>query len=132
MGDLVEIGRGMEIGTKIRQLRKARAWSQAELAERLAIHMNHVSKLETGKFTPSIDLLKKMTEVFEVSADFLISDEDAADVTRIDLHNRSLMEKLKFIQELEEADQQAILNVLETYITKKKMRDLLGRAAVTG
>jgi ribosome-binding protein aMBF1 (putative translation factor) len=34
------------LGSNLRELRKARGWSQAELAERIDAHLTHVSRVE--------------------------------------------------------------------------------------
>ena len=41
----------MNIGEKIKELRKARGWSQTELGERLGIQKSAVSKYERGAIT---------------------------------------------------------------------------------
>jgi len=60
------------IGKKITTLRKSKALTQNDLAERLFVTHQAVSKWENGKSIPSIELLYEMTKLFDVSIDYLL------------------------------------------------------------
>ncbi|TFV23819.1 XRE family transcriptional regulator [Staphylococcus saprophyticus] len=62
----------MEIGLRIKEQRELRNWSQDELAEILNISRQSISKWELNKVYPSIDMLIKMSDLFDVSLDELI------------------------------------------------------------
>jgi putative transcriptional regulator len=49
---------------KLKVLRAERDWSQAELAERLAVSRQTVNALETGKYDPSLPLAFKIARLF--------------------------------------------------------------------
>lgn len=66
----------MEIGEKIRKLRTDAGMTQDELAARLLVTRTAVSKWETGKGWPGIDSLKLIADVFGVTVDSLVSEED--------------------------------------------------------
>lgn len=63
------------ISINIKKLRKENNMSQAELAEKLHISPQAVSKWETGKSLPDMLTLKSLSEIFNVSVDYLISDD---------------------------------------------------------
>ena len=67
----------MEIGNQIKQLRIRRGATQEELAERLGVTAQAVSKWERGAATPDIALLPEISAYFGVTIDelFAISDE---------------------------------------------------------
>ena len=48
----------------LKVLRAERSWSQAELAERLAVSRQTVNALETGKYDPSLPLAFKIAKLF--------------------------------------------------------------------
>lgn len=50
---------------RLRELRAARRWSQAELADRLDVSRQTVNAIETGRYDPSLPLAFKIAEVFE-------------------------------------------------------------------
>jgi transcriptional regulator with XRE-family HTH domain len=71
----------MKLHEKIKILRKEKGISQQEFANQLGIHLTHVSRLENGHYQPSLEVLKKMMEIFKVSADYLVNDDtDMCDV----------------------------------------------------
>ena len=61
-------------GPNLTRLRTQAKKTQAQLAEQLGLAAHaHVSFLESGKKLPSIDLLLRVAEVFDVSTDMLLS-----------------------------------------------------------
>ena len=67
----------MEIGNQIKQFRIRRGATQEELAERLGVTAQAVSKWERGAATPDIALLPEISAYFGVTIDelFALSDE---------------------------------------------------------
>ena len=48
----------------LRVLRAERAWSQQDLAEKLAVSRQSVNAIETGKYDPSLPLAFRIADVF--------------------------------------------------------------------
>lgn len=65
----------MILADKIITLRKKSGWSQEELAEKLGISRQSVSKWESGASIPDLDKIIKMSGLFGVSTDYLLKDE---------------------------------------------------------
>jgi len=65
----------MILADKIVKLRKQLAWSQEELAEKLNISRQSVSKWESANSIPDLNKIIKLAEIFDVSTDFLLKDE---------------------------------------------------------
>ncbi len=61
-----------EIGQRIRVLRKEKRLSQLELANRLDINMDHLSRIENGNKGMSLDLLTEFSKYFSVSTDYIL------------------------------------------------------------
>lgn len=75
----------MTISEKISVLRHKAGWSQDELAEKLNVSRQSISKWESGKALPDSDKLLLLSELFNVSTDFLLRDtEDYVAVTAPD------------------------------------------------
>ncbi len=55
----------------LRELREARGWTQAELAERLGAGTGTVGKWERGQARPRLGYLLRMVQLFEVGIDEL-------------------------------------------------------------
>lgn len=74
----------MEFGDKLKKLRSDSGLSQEELAEKIFVTRTAVSKWETKKGYPSIDSLKLIADLFGVTLDELISDDDVESKKMID------------------------------------------------
>lgn len=59
-------------GTKLRKLRKENELTQQQLADKLNVTKGTVSAYETNAKYPSIEVLIKITNVFNISADYLL------------------------------------------------------------
>ena len=114
----------MELAKKIKNFRKKKGWSQEELAKRININSAHLSRLENGKYLPSIDLLKKLSEIFEVSTDYLLSDTNE-EAKEIKIEDETLANRIKLLNSLDGKDKETIINVIDAILTKKKMFNLL-------
>ena len=64
----------MTMGEKILNMRKARGWSQEELAERVGVSRQAVSRWESGTAKPDVDKIIAICDLFGVSADYLLRD----------------------------------------------------------
>ena len=67
----------------IKKYRKLRGLTQNELADRLYVTAQNVSKWETGKSVPDLDNLCKLTNIFAVSPDRLLGYESSPAKERI-------------------------------------------------
>ncbi len=68
----------MKVFEKIKELRSKRGWSQEQMAEKLNVSRQAVTKWETGAGAPDIENLAAIAQLFGVSTDVLIFGENAA------------------------------------------------------
>lgn len=62
----------MNISERLHELRKQAGYSQEQVAEMLEISRQAVSKWESGQGKPEIDNIVKLTEIYNVSADYIL------------------------------------------------------------
>lgn len=62
---------------RVRDLRTARGWSQAELADRLAVSRQTVNAIETGRYDPSLPLAFAIARLFERAIEAIFIPETA-------------------------------------------------------
>jgi len=65
----------MEFNNKLYELRKQKGFSQEELANRLNVSRQTISKWEVGESTPDMEKLAAISDLFEVSLDELVLDK---------------------------------------------------------
>lgn len=61
---------------RLRVLRAERAWTQADLADRLEVSRQTVNALETGKYDPSLPLAFRIARVFGTTIEEVFQPED--------------------------------------------------------
>lgn len=65
----------MTLGEKIQTLRKQAGLSQEALAEQVCVTRQTISKWELDQSTPELELLVRLSDIFQVSTDYLIKPE---------------------------------------------------------
>jgi len=66
------------VNNRLRVLRAERRWSQADLAQRLAVSRQTVNAIETGKYDPSLPLAFRLARLFALPIEEIFSDNGAA------------------------------------------------------
>ena len=107
----------LNIGSKITELRKAKSWSQEQLAKKVNTSRVMIGNYERSTNTPSIDILLKIAKAFDVSIDYLVGEGQLSSYDK---------EVLKRIDEIEKLDNETknklfflIDNVIQNFKTKQ-------------
>ena len=115
----------MSLAKKIVQLRKERNLTQKELASIVGVHFSHMSRYERGISLPSIDVVKKLAQMFHVSADYLLFD-DAQAMVRANIADQELLQQFERLSRMSEREKTAVKTVLEAVILKHHLEGMLG------
>jgi transcriptional regulator with XRE-family HTH domain len=70
------------VGQKIRQIRKSRHLTQADLASRIGVTQSDLSRMENGEYKVGLDTLFRILQVFELSMSHFFEEPAAADAAR--------------------------------------------------
>lgn len=62
----------MEFNVRLKELRKEKDFSQLQIAKQLNMSKMAISHWEKGNSEPSIEQLKKLASLFDVSIDYLV------------------------------------------------------------
>ena len=65
----------MTTGEKIQNLRQQKGWSQERLGQELNLSRQSISKWESGTANPTVENLKELAKIFDVSVDSLLGNE---------------------------------------------------------
>ncbi len=93
----------MIFSEKLLNLRKKNGWSQEQLAEKLNVTRQSISKWESAQSIPDLDKILSLSKIFGVSTDYLIKDEleEAEIVPEVDMdskfHKISLADAQEFL-----------------------------------
>ena len=69
----------MTINEKLVQLRKSKGWSQEDLAEKLSVSRQTISRWENGTALPDAENLLQLSHLYDVSSDYLLNDDYEGD-----------------------------------------------------
>ena len=62
------------LGSRIKELRRARSYTQDYLSEKIGIDPKHLSRIECGKNSPSLELLFKICMVLKITPSVLFDE----------------------------------------------------------
>ena len=88
----------MTMGEKILNMRKARGWSQEELADRVGVSRQAVSRWESGSAKPDADKIIVICDLFGISADYLLRDSYSGEIGQTSFPERKESELGKFFR----------------------------------
>lgn len=64
-----------QIGLKIRQLRQSRNWSMERLGQEIGKKASSINGYEKGKNDPPLDVITKISQIFDVGLNYLLTDQ---------------------------------------------------------
>lgn len=115
-----------DFGDNLKTARTVKNISQGRLAELMGIHSTHISRYERNQTIPSVDVVKKLADILEVSADMLIygsQDEKAKDKIK----DTELLNLFTKAQGLDDQDRDTIKSMLKAFIFQKDMQKQLAQ-----
>jgi transcriptional regulator with XRE-family HTH domain len=113
----------MDLGDTLKKIREAKGLSQKELAGLLDMPQPQYSRIESGKTDPSFTTLERIAKALGISlADLFKADDIFKDANTYD---KTLMEKLKLIDELDNTEKKSLYNIIDSLIAKKRLKDNL-------
>lgn len=108
---------------RLRDLRRAKGYSQTELGKLVGLHYTHIGRYERGTARPSGSALKRLADTLDVSVDYLLEGTTNA-AARADFQDRELLRMFKDIEALPADEKLFVKKVLDALITKKKVQQL--------
>lgn len=116
----------MPLPDQIKVLRKEHGWSQADLATRVGGDAGQISRYENGKITPSVDVVVRLAEIFDVNTDYLLVDGATRRAFRPTPDE--LTDRLGDLGALTEADRAALAHILDGLLANTRIRAALHHA----
>jgi len=108
------------IGSRLRELRKERGLTQAELARQIGIQQSDLSRMEKGEYRVSLDNLFKILSVFDLDlVDFFGKQQETTAQERQPL-SREDMKILHLLRELSPGGRAEVQEFLEFKLRKER------------
>jgi transcriptional regulator with XRE-family HTH domain len=109
------------VGEKIKVLRKERGWTQGDLAEKIGVKPQNISRYEKDRVQPRESTLALFAEVFEMPVSEFTSLAVPTEFSNLD---PEIADYVRLIPTLSEKDQFVIKRVLKALINEKKVQKL--------
>lgn len=120
----------MSIGQNIKKIREDKNLTQQQIAELIHMHRSNYSKIESGQRELSIDALNKIARYFGMTIDQIVN-FDGAVPQEVTIEDKTMMEQVKMIQELEPDEKSMVFKMVDTFLTKKKFKDFFQKNIAT-
>lgn len=108
----------LDIGSKIIGLRKKLNISQSELAKRVSVSRTIIGNYERNENTPSVDILLKIANEFDVSVDFLIGEG------QLSTYDKEVLKRIDDIEGLPEEDKNHLFYLIDNLVKASKLKAL--------
>ncbi len=110
------------IGKTIKGIREEKGLTQQQIAGLVNMHRSNYSRVEAGDRDLSLDAVNKIARYFGMTIDELVNfDGNIPD--EVTIGDKSLMEQVKLIAELEPDEKNMVFKMIDTFLTKKKFKD---------
>ncbi|WP_394772660.1 helix-turn-helix domain-containing protein [Flavobacterium sp.] len=110
------------IGKNIKRIREEKGLTQQSIADLIAMHRSNYSRVETGDRELSLEAVGKIAKYFGITIDQLVNLEGEIP-QEITIEDKSLIEQVKLIQELEPEEKSMVFKMVDTFLTQKKFKD---------
>lgn len=116
----------MKISSNIKAIREAKGLSQKEVAVMLKMDASQYSKIENAKTDPTSSTLEKIAKALGVELSELFA--SSGTIKDVNSYDKTMLEKLRLIDQLEEKEKKSIFNIVDGLIAKKILKDSLSNA----
>jgi len=120
----------MGLADNIKAIREEKALKQIEVADHIGVDKSAYSKIEKGTRSLTVDELQKMAQLFNLTTDQIIN-YDGKMPKEVIIEDKTAVEQMRLIQQLEDEDKQTIFRLIDKMLTNKKFKDFFAKNAGT-
>ena len=116
----------LQIGINFKEIRVKKGLVQKEEVVTAGWQLVNYNKMEKEEGKPSVDALNKISKLFDMTVTQIINHE--SDLPQgVSIENKSVMERMKLIEQLEAENKQAIFRIIDGMLTKSKFKDFFNK-----
>lgn len=109
-------------GSRVKEMRKHRHWTQKELANRVGIRFQLLNKYEGGQHIPPAETLIKLAETLDTTVDYLLTGNP---IKEEPLASTNLFRRFKTLETLSDEDRNTVINVIDAIIAKRQVENAI-------
>ena len=120
----------MVLADNIKAIRIEKDFKQIEVANHIGVDKSAYSKIEKGTRNITVEELQKMAALFNTTMDQIVHFEGHLP-QEVTIKDKTAVEQLNLIQQLNEEDRKTIFNLIEKMLTNKKFKDFFQKNVAT-
>jgi transcriptional regulator with XRE-family HTH domain len=109
---------------RLKELRKNRGLSQAELSNLIEVHFTQVSRYERGETKPNAEAMTKLAKVLDTTTDYLMNGTTDDIVQEVGL-DKELVNRFKQVQNMPSDEKKTVLSLMDAFIAKMRIQTML-------
>ena len=117
----------MDLSKNIKTIREKQNLMQKEVALHISVDKSTYSKIEKGLRDVTVSELNKMAKLFNLTVDEIINYDENIIPKEVVIEDKTTVEQMRLIQQLEEEDKQTIFRLIEKMLTNKKFKDFFNK-----
>jgi len=118
----------MSLANNIKQLREQKGMLQKQVASEIGLGISHYNKIENGQREASVKILEKLAKLYGTTIDQIVHLEGELP-EEVVIEDKTTLEQMRLVAELDEKDKSIIFGMIETMLTKKKFKDFFNKNA---
>ena len=116
----------MGLSDNIKTIREEKTLKQIEVANHIGVDKSAYSKIEKGSRALTVDELQKVAQLFNMTTDQIIN-YDGKMPKEVVIEDKTAVEQMRLIQQLDEDDKQTIFKLIDKMLTNKKFKDFFAK-----
>ena len=112
----------MNLADNIKAIREQKGLKQIDVATHIGVDKSAYSKIEKGTRAITVDELYRAAQLFNMTTDQIFG-YDGDIPSEIVIEDKTAVEQLRLIQQLEDEDRQTIFKLIDKMLTNKKFKD---------
>jgi len=113
----------MGISERIKELRTGKKLTQSDLATEVGLTYVQIGRYETGKSSPSAEVLQKLAAALDTTTDYLMNGSND-EVVSAQLTDKELLSQFREVEKLDQEDKYLIKTFIDAFLTKRKIQKL--------
>ena len=114
----------MALGQNIAKLRKEKGLTQENLVRLSGVAISQIRRYETGKASPSLEVIVRLAKSLGVSIDEMVFDK-ATGVAADKIMDRELLEQFEAVSSMSEDEKYVVKKMLEGFIVKHQVEKMM-------
>ncbi len=116
----------MNLAENIKTIREGKNLKQIDVAAHIGVDKSAYSKIEKGTRSLTVEELQKMAQLFNLTTDQIIN-YDGKMPREVVIEDKTAVEQMRLIQQLDEEDKQTIFKLIDKMLTNKKFKDFFNK-----